>query len=91
MLDHRHEHRRRPVVNPLVPTPADGALMVVSLVALALSLSAFLSLARAGAVTGRRGLAWALVVLFVPFLGAAAWFVARHREQAAVRRHRSLR
>ncbi len=77
-------------MNPLVPTPADGALMVVSLVALALSLSAFLSLAR-GAVTGRRGLAWALVVLFVPFLGAAAWFVARHREQAAVRRHRSLR
>ena len=75
-------------MNPLVPTLLDGTLMVVSLVALALSSSAFLSLARAGALTGRRGLAWTLVVLFVPFLGATAWFVARHREHAAARRKR---
>ncbi len=75
-------------MNPLVPTVLDGTLMVVSLVALVLSLGAFLSLARAGALTGRRGLAWMLVVLFVPFLGATAWFVARHRERAAARRKR---
>ena len=75
-------------MTPLVPTVLDGTLMVVSLVALVLSLSAFLSLARAGALTGRRGLAWTLVILLVPVLGATAWFVARRRERAAARRKR---
>ncbi|WP_186377183.1 PLD nuclease N-terminal domain-containing protein [Curtobacterium pusillum] len=56
--------------------------MTVSVVALLLALAAFLSLIRSGSTSGRRLLAWTVVVLFVPIIGPATWFVARHRERS---------
>ena len=69
-------------MNPLVPTALDGVLMGVSLVALFLALATFISLMRSWSTSGRRLIAWTLVVLFVPIIGPAAWFVARHRERS---------
>lgn len=56
--------------------------MAVSLVALFLALAAFVSLIRAASLSGWRLLGWALVVLFVPIIGSAAWFLSRYRERS---------
>nr|WP_232832743.1 PLDc N-terminal domain-containing protein [Curtobacterium sp. YC1] len=56
--------------------------MAVSLVALLLALAAFISLIRSASPSGWRLLGWALVVLFVPIIGPAAWFLGRHRERS---------
>jgi hypothetical protein len=72
-------------MNPLVPTPLDGALIVVSLGATTFALVAFISLIRAATPSGRVLLAWAIVVLFVPIIGPAAWLAGRHRERAKAR------
>ena len=69
-------------MNPLVPTALDGVLMAVSLVALFLALAAFISLMRSGSTSGRHLIAWTLVVLFVPIIGPAMWFIARRRERS---------
>ena len=69
-------------MNPLVPTALDGALTVVSLVALMLALAAFMSLIRSPSPSGWRLLTWAVVVLIVPFVGPAMWFVARQRDRS---------
>lgn len=66
-------------VDPLVPTPLDGVLMAVWITALFLAGAAFISLMRRASTSGRRLLAWVIVVLFVPILGPAAWFIARRR------------
>lgn len=70
-------------MNPLVPTVLDGVLMAVGLAALLVALAAFVSLIRCATTSGWRLLAWALVVLLVPIVGPAAWFVAQHRERPA--------
>ena len=75
------------MMNPLVPTALDGVLMAVSLFALFLALAAFISLIRSRSTFGRRLLGWTLVVLFVPIIGPATWFVARHRERSIVPRN----
>lgn len=69
-------------MNPLVPTALDGVLMTVSLVALFLALAAFISLMRCGSTSGRRLIAWTLVVLFIPIVGPATWFLVRRRERS---------
>lgn len=68
-------------MNPLVPTALDGVLMTASLVALLLALAAFISLMRCRSTSDRRLIAWTLVVLFIPIIGPATWFVARRRER----------
>ncbi|WP_336698615.1 PLDc N-terminal domain-containing protein [Curtobacterium sp. USHLN213] len=72
-------------MNPFVPTVFDGALMALSVVALLLALAAFISLLLATTASGWRLLAWALVILFVPIVGPATWFVARRRERSVAR------
>lgn len=69
-------------MNPLVPTWLDGALMTVSVGALILALAACTSLLLSGVAPSWRALGWALVILFVPIVGLAAWFVARRRERS---------
>jgi nucleoside permease NupC len=69
-------------MNPLVPSALDGVLMIASLGALILALVALISVLRATFPSGWRQLAWALVVLIVPYFGPLAWFVARLREQS---------
>jgi hypothetical protein len=69
------------IMNPLVPTALDGALMTVSLGALVLAFAAFVSLIWSSSRAGRRLLVWTLVVLFVPIVGPAMWFVTRHRQR----------
>lgn len=66
-------------VSPLVPTALDGAAMSVCFFGLLLALAALTSLIRAASLTGRHLLAWALVVLFVPFVGPVSWFAVRLR------------
>ncbi|SOC88093.1 Phospholipase_D-nuclease N-terminal [Curtobacterium sp. 314Chir4.1] len=69
-------------MNPLVPSALDGVLTIGSLVALILALVALISVLRATFPSGWRQLAWALVVLVVPYIGPLAWFVARRRERS---------
>jgi hypothetical protein len=76
-------------MNPLIPTPLDGVLMVVSLVALFLALAAFISLIRSASPSGWPLLAWTLVVLLIPFIGPAAWFKVQHRKQSFKLKHHS--
>ncbi|MDP4331889.1 PLDc N-terminal domain-containing protein [Curtobacterium sp. A7_M15] len=68
-------------VNPLLPTALDGATMSIAIVGLVLALAALASLLAASSPTGWPVLAWALVVLFVPFVGPVSWFAARRRER----------
>jgi hypothetical protein len=81
-------------MDPLVPTVLDGALMAVSLVALILAFAAVISLICSATLSGWRLLTWVVVVLIVPFVGPALWFVARKRDGRAgcqiVRTGRSL-
>ncbi|MFJ7289428.1 PLDc N-terminal domain-containing protein [Curtobacterium sp. NPDC098951] len=72
-------------MNPFVPTTFDGALMAVAVGALILALTAFVSLLLSRTASGWYLLAWALVVLVVPIVGPAAWFVARRRERSTAR------
>ena len=64
-------------VSPLVPTALDGAAMSVCIFGLLLALAALASLIRAASPKGWHLLAWALVVLFVPFVGPVSWFAVR--------------
>ena len=80
-----------PTMNPLVPTVVDGVLMAVSLVALFVALAAFVSLMQSGSPSGWRLLAWTFVVLFVPIIGPATWFVARRRGRPIGPRHVGFR
>ncbi|WP_416393243.1 MULTISPECIES: PLDc N-terminal domain-containing protein [unclassified Curtobacterium] len=72
-------------MNPFVPTTFDGALMAVAVGALILALTAFVSLLLSRTASGWHLLAWALIVLVVPIVGPAAWFVARRRERSTAR------
>lgn len=73
-------------MNPLLPTPLDGTLTIAMSVAMIVSLIAMVSVLRARSVSGSRAMRWLLVVLFVPFIGPAAWFLARYRARALERR-----
>lgn len=64
-------------MSPLVPTVLDGAAMSVCVIGLLLALAALASPIRAASPTGWHLLAWALVVLFVPFVGPVSWFAVR--------------
>lgn len=75
-------HVEEEIMNPLVPTALDGVLTAVSIVALFLAFSAFVALMRSQTIGGWRLFAWAFVVLLVPIVGPATWFVAQHRERS---------
>jgi choline-glycine betaine transporter len=71
-------------MNPLVPTPFDGTMMVVAVIAFVLMVVALFSLILAAPkLSGWRLVAWALLVLLVPFVGPAAWLISRQRERTA--------
>lgn len=69
------------MTNPLVPTVLEGVGVVIALAALAMALTAFVSMARSDPPTGWRFLAWALLVFLVPVLGAVAWFASERRRR----------
>lgn len=69
-------------MNPLVPSAFDGVLIAGALGTVILACAACVSLLLNRTVTGWSLLAWALVILFVPIIGPAAWFIARRRERA---------
>lgn len=69
-------------MNPLVPTAFDLMVSVLYVIVLAYSVAAFISLIRTPLVNGTRFLLWALLVAFVPVIGATLWFV-RGRPGAA--------
>ncbi len=70
-------------MNPLVPTPVDGAATAVAIAALLMSFVAFASLVRRGTTSGGRFLLWVLFVFFVPVVGAVSWWVVGHRTRTA--------
>ena len=60
--------------NPLIPAGYDIAWSGLTLLVIALIVAALVSLARAARLLASvQALAWTLVVLFVPVLGAIAW------------------
>lgn len=63
------------VVNPLVPAWYDVAWSSAALLVVAFTVLAFVSLVRAPQATGWRFVVWGAVIVFVPVLGALAWFV----------------
>ncbi|MEQ6896298.1 PLD nuclease N-terminal domain-containing protein [Microbacterium sp. KR10-403] len=63
--------------NPLVPTGFDVAASLIVVIVIAATIVALVSIVRAGrGIRPAAALVWALIVLFVPMLGAVAWFVA---------------
>lgn len=66
--------------NPLVPAAVDAVWAVLAVVAFALAVAALVSVARsARELTSRQALAWTLLVVLVPALGAAGWFAIGRR------------
>jgi len=63
--------------NPLVPTGFDIAASLIAVVVIAATIVALVSIVRVGRdIRPAAALVWTLIVLFVPMLGAVAWFVA---------------
>ena len=63
--------------NPLVPSAYDVVWGAVMLVLFVLAIAALISLARSRAsLTASQTLAWVLLILLIPLLGAIAWLVA---------------
>jgi uncharacterized membrane protein len=62
-------------VNPLIPAWYDLIWSGLAVVAIAVMVTAFVSIGRAKGVTGTRALGWILVVLCLPFAGSIAWFL----------------
>lgn len=65
--------------NPMLPAGYDILWSAVTIAIIVLAVSALVSLARTprsgGPVDGVRGI-WALAIIFLPILGALAWFVS---------------
>ncbi len=63
--------------NPLVPSAYDVVWGAVMLVLFVLAIAALISLARSrSSLTATQTLAWVLLILLIPLLGASAWLVA---------------
>lgn len=70
--------------NPLLPAGYDVAWSAVTVLVIALTLVALVTLARsAGRLTPPQGLLWAALVLLVPLLGPIAWLSIGRRATAA--------
>lgn len=66
--------------NPLIPAGYDIVWSMVTVLVLALTIVALVSLARsAGRLTATQALIWTVVVLLVPFLGPVAWLTIGRR------------
>jgi len=60
--------------NPLAPAGYDVAWSLITVLVIALTILALVSLARAAKrLTTARGLLWAALVLLIPLLGPLAW------------------
>lgn len=76
-------------MNPLVPTPTDGAAMIAALLGSVFTVAALVSVISADRPTGWRAGAWVLIVLACPVVGPAAWFVSNRRRPSRQDVHRS--
>lgn len=66
--------------NPLIPAGYDIAWSVLSTIVIVLTIVALILLARsAKRLTMTHALIWALLILFVPVLGAIAWLAIGRR------------
>ncbi|MCK6065771.1 MULTISPECIES: PLD nuclease N-terminal domain-containing protein [Microbacterium] len=60
--------------SPLIPASYDIVWSIVTVLIIALTIVALVTLARsARRLTATQALIWTVVVLFIPFLGPAAW------------------
>lgn len=65
--------------NPLIPAAYDIVWSVVAVAIFAVAVVALVSIWRSrSALTGTQVLVWTLLVVLLPALGAAAWFLAGH-------------
>jgi len=71
------------MMSPLIPTFFDIVMTVLTMLALAYSVVAFVSLIRTRNVIAERFVIWFLIILMVPVLGATAWFAYGRRAEAA--------
>lgn len=69
--------------NPLLPSLIDGVVMVAAMIGLMLAFIALVSVLRSAPRSGWHVLGWVLIVLTVPFIGAAMWFVAGRQRPTA--------
>jgi hypothetical protein len=70
------------MMNPLIPTAYDVVWSVLAAGMLAWSIAAFVSMLRTRTLNGLRFLAWFLLLILLPLLGATAWFVYGRRAEA---------
>lgn len=69
--------------NPLIPAGYDIAGSVITVLVIALTILALVSLARAAKrLTPAQGLMWAALVLLIPLLGPLAWLAVGRRRVA---------
>ena len=70
--------------NPLIPAWYDIVWSGIAVLVLALSVIAVVSISRSSTqLTSRQALGWTLLVIFVPVIGALAWFAIGRRSPAA--------
>ncbi|MDR7112942.1 heme/copper-type cytochrome/quinol oxidase subunit 2 [Microbacterium trichothecenolyticum] len=69
--------------NPLIPAWYDIVWSGIAVLVLALSVIAVVSISRSSTqLTSRQALGWTLLVIFVPVIGAFAWFAIGRRSPA---------
>jgi len=69
--------------NPLIPAGYDIAWSVITFLVIALTILAFVSIARAAKrLTTAQGLLWAALVVLIPLLGPLAWLAVGRRTVA---------
>lgn len=65
------------MTNPLLPSVMDLGLAILCLAIAALTLVALISLVRHRTSHFVTNLGWFVLIVFVPVVGAALWFIAR--------------
>ncbi|MDQ4214866.1 PLDc N-terminal domain-containing protein [Microbacterium capsulatum] len=76
-------------MNPLIPSDPDLVLAAITLVAMAFTAVAFISLMLTKAMRPLAFLLWVVLVFALPVAGPTAWFAARPRYRAPDRSSRT--
>lgn len=75
-------------MNPLVPTTLDVAWSLFALASLVFAVVALVSLFRTHETGRTLTVVWTLLIVLLPFLGSAGWFVASRRLRHTSKRAR---
>lgn len=73
----------------IAPSSFDVLWFVIFVPLVILTVAALISLVRSRDVSGAPVVVWLLLILFVPALGAIAWFVLRNKREGSSRQQQS--